>query len=35
MSFGECELNGFVSALVEKGALVVKTRIGDFLMDTK
>jgi len=35
VSFGECESKGFVRALVEKGGLVVKKRIGDFLMDMK
>jgi hypothetical protein len=35
VSFGECESKGFVGALVEKGGLVVKKRIDDFLMDMK
>jgi hypothetical protein len=35
VSFGECESKGFVRALVEKGGLVVKKRIKDFLMDMK
>lgn len=35
MSFSECESKGFVRDLVEKGGLVVKKRIGDFLMDMK
>jgi hypothetical protein len=35
VSFGECESKGFVRVLVEKGGLVVKKIIMDFLMDMK
>jgi len=35
VSFDECESKGFVRALLEKGGLVVKKRIEDFLMNMK